>query len=297
MPPETKSEAAPQEQAAIQLFTAPRPKNIDMVGFPTSEIGQEGWVELAFMVDTHGKPFEVTVIRSTGNPNFDKLAVQSMEHSRFVPGKLNGQPVESGSEMKYIFANPHGGPPGANRDFIRAYKTLTAAVDSGDRAAADEAMQKLKISNLYEDAFFGIATYQYAAKFGDEHQQLEGLRRAIAREAVATGKRLAKARIDKETATRVRSTLGKLEKMRTDDSAYAVAGQISEKNWYLRLFKRHFQAEVSEGYISEVRLRCDTRHWFFPFDSTLQYAVTSKDGDCSIELLGAPGTQFKLIQF
>jgi TonB family protein len=327
-PPESKSEATPSERTPIELFTAPHPKKIDMESFPSSQLDNEGWVELAFMVDTSGKPFEVTVIRSTGNSTFEKVAVKSMEHSTFEPGKLNGAPVESGLEMKYMFKDwRRQQSPGANPAFFKTYKALIAAVNSGDRAAADEAMQKLKITNLYEDAYFGIATYQYASKYGDEGQQLEGLRRAIAREdyarylprdlfrfalftcmqlelkdhqyaeAVATWKRLEKAGIDKDSAARIRETIAKVERIRTDGSVYAVSGQISDSNWYLHLFKRHFQAVVSEGYISEVRLRCDTRHWFFPFDARLQYEINSKDGECSIELLGAPGTQFKLMQF
>jgi len=327
-PPETKSAATPPERAPIELFTAPRPKKIDMENFPSSESNNEGWVELAFMVDTSGKAFDVTVVQSTGNPTFEKVALKSMEHSTFEPGKLNGTPVESGLEMKYLFKDwRNQQSPGANPAFIRTYKALEAALNSDDRAAADEALQKLKIANLYEDAYFGIATYQYAAKYGNEQQQLAALRRAIAREdyarylprdlfkfalyncmqlelkdrqyaeALATWKRLQKTSIDKTSAARIRETIAKVEKIRTDDSGYAVAGQITDSNWYLHLFKRHFQAEVSEGYISEVRLRCDTRHWFFPFDSRLQYEINSKDGECSIELLGTPGTQFKLLQF
>jgi TonB family protein len=182
-PPESQLETTPPERTPIELFSAPHAKKIDMESFPLSELGNEGWVELAFMVDTNGKPFEVTVIRSTGNPTFEKVAVKSIEHSKFEPGKLNGAPVESGFEMKYRFLNP---PPhqssGANPAFVKSYKTLIAAVNSGDQAVADEAMQKLTITNLYEDAYFGIATYEYASKYGDEGQQLEGLRRAIARE-------------------------------------------------------------------------------------------------------------------
>jgi len=327
-PLESQSEATPPERTPIELFTAPHPKRIDMESYPSDEVGNEGWVELAFMIDTRGKPFEVTVIRSTGKPAFEKVAVKSIEHSTFEPGKLNGAPVESGYEMKYLFTGGREHPSsGANLAFVNAYKALVKAVNSGDRATADEAMQRLKITNLYEDAYFGIATYQYASKFGTEGQQLEGLRRAIAREddarylprdlfrfalftcmqlevkdhqyaeAIATWKRLEKAGIDKDSAARIRETIAKLEKIRTDDSVYVVSGQISDSNWYLHLFKRRFQAVVSEGYISEVRLRCDTRHWFFPFDAKLQYEINSKDRECSIELLGAPGTQFKLMQF
>jgi len=75
-----------------------------------------------------------------------------------------------------------------------------------------------------------------------------------------------------------------------------VFGQLSEGKWYLHLFKRHFRAVVSEGYIAQVKLRCDKGYVTFAFDPTLQYHVPDKDGDCSIELEGAPGTRFKLIQ-
>jgi TonB family protein len=242
-PPESKSEATPPERTAIELFKAPHPKRIDMERFPLSETGNEGWVELAFMVDTSGKPFEVTVVRSTGNPTFEKIAMKSMEHSTFEPGKLNGAPVESGFEMKYLFADERmRQSPGANPAFIKSYKALIAALDSGERATAAEAMQKLKITNLYEDAYFGMATYHYASKYGDERQQLEGLRRAIAREdyarylprdlfrfalincmqlevkdhqyaeALATWKRLQKAGIDKDSAARIREAVAKLER-------------------------------------------------------------------------------------
>src|SRR5439155_19408386 len=114
--------------------TAPHPKKIEMESFPLSQVDNEGWVELAFMVDTSGKPFEVTVIRSTGNPTFEKVAMKSMEHSTFEPGKLNGAPVESGLEMKYMFSDPrYQQSAGATTAFIKAYKALIAAVASGDR--------------------------------------------------------------------------------------------------------------------------------------------------------------------
>jgi TonB family protein len=308
------------------VFTAPHPKKIEAPGFPLGEQDREGWVELAFMVNQSGKPFEVTVIRSTGNQTFEKIATKAIERSTFEPGTLNGKPVESGYELKYLFMNG-ALQPGVNRDFFSAYRSLTEAINAGNRMAADAAMPRLKITNLYEDAYFGLANYNYASKWGDESQQLEGLRRAIAHEdrarylpnnvfrsallaciqlelktheyaeATITWKRLEKLGIDKNTATQLKAAVEKLETLRSDDSAYEVSGLISERNWYLHLFKRHFRAVVSEGYISEVRLRCDKRYVFFPFDSTLQYQVTSKDGSCSIELAGAPGTRFKLIQF
>ena len=288
----------------------------------------EGWVEFSFMVDPNGKPFEVTVAQSSGNKRFEEVATQALEHSTFEPGMLNGQPVEAGMEMKFKFENTTlTREPGARREFIHAYKALETAVKSADRAAADQAMAQLKVTNLYEDAFYGLAQDRYAYKWGTPAQQLAGLKRAIAEEdkahylpnelfraalldsfklqvilrdyagAVTTWKRLLHAGIDKDSVAKFQPVIDKLETIRTNDSAYQVEGAITDGKWYLHLFKHNFKANVTEGALTEVRLRCDKHHYFFAFDPTLEYQVNPHAGDCSLELLGAPGTRFNLIQF
>lgn len=322
----SKPEEAAAQEAPLEVYTGPHIKKLDRPSFPLGELHNEGWVELAFMVDPNGKPFEVTVVRSTGNKTFETTALKAVENSIFEPGTLNGKPVEAGYELKYMFTMDRI-DPGARSDFIKAYKALLAAVNAGDRAAADAALQQMTVKNLYEDAYFGVANYIYATKWGDDTQQLESLRRAIARESTAhylpqsmfrtallscmqlelkthqyaeamtTWKRLQKSGIDKDTTRLLESKVAQLEKLQADDSAYEVSGVITEKNWLLHLFKPHFSAVVSEGSISEARLRCDKHYVFFAFDTSMQYRVNSKDGKCSLEFVGTPGTRFKLIQF
>jgi TonB family protein len=327
---EPKTDTPAYTDAAIELFTSPKPKHIDVPEFPPEQLFQnnEGWVELSLMVDPSGKPFDVTVVRSTGNRKFEDIATHAIERSTFEPGMLNGVPVEAGFEMKYKFTNARlDREPGARPEFIRAYKALEAAVKSGEQAAADTAMKNLEVTNLYEDAFCGLAQYIYAGRWGDPSQQLRGLQRAIAEEdrahylppemfrvalldsfrlqvnlhdyagAMTTWKRLQRSRIDKDTSAKLNAVVGQLEKIRNDDSAYPVRGAITDGNWYLHLFKRHFRAKVSDGSLTEVKLRCDKRHYFFAFDPALEYQVNSVAGNCSIELLGTPGTHFDLIQF
>ena len=59
------------------------------------------------MVDPSGKPVEITVIRSTGIKTFEQVAVKALGRSTFVPGSLDGKPIESGDEMTYFFLNPN----------------------------------------------------------------------------------------------------------------------------------------------------------------------------------------------
>lgn len=339
------AETESQGQVPSEAFEAPRPKRIarpycgyverhDYQGrfgghTPVCDAllgGEEGWTELAFMVDPGGKPFEVTVIRSTGNKTFDEVAADAIEHSTFQPAVLNGKPIESGYEMRYLFFYI-GLDSGASSGFARPYRELLTAVATGDKAAADAALKKIKIANLYDDANFGLATYSYATRWGNEAQQLEGLRRAIGdehfaarlpkdkfmaallecvqlelkghqyAEAMTHWKRLKKLGVDKVTEAQMEPLIDQLQKLRSDNSKYEVPGVLLDGRWFLHLFKRHFQAVVDEGYISQVKLRCDKRYLYFAFDPKRRYEVASQDGSCSIELLGAPGTRFKLIQF
>jgi hypothetical protein len=46
-----------------------------------------------------------------------------------------------------------------------------------------------------------------------------------------------------------------------------------------------------------VKLRCQKHYVSFTFDAKLSYDVASKDGDCHMEMIGAPGTRFVLVQF
>lgn len=333
--------ARTNDRVPVELFQGPRPKSVplpdcglggrlgDRSGACESIMeGFEGWVELSMMVDPQGKPFEIAVIRSTGNRTFDAFATKAVEQSTFEPASLDGKPIESGFEFKYRFVNSDSQRnPGATGDFIRQYKTLLSAINASDRAAADTALGKLKITNLYEDAYFGLATFDYAAKWGDESQQLGGLRRAIAEEdlaqylpkdlfqfallqcmrlevsahyyaeALTTWQRLQKGDLDKSTQAKLQPVVDQLQQLRSDHSAFEVAGVMPEGQWFLHLFKRHFQAEVSGGLISQVKLRCDKRYVFFSFDPKMEYQVANADGKCSVELEGTPGTKFKFVQF
>jgi TonB family protein len=329
-PSTTELQTSNPADPVIEAYTPPKPKHIDIPQFPHDQLLQnnEGWVQLSFMVDPDGKPFDATVVRSVGNKKFEKLALDSIQHATFEPATLNGKPTEARFEMKYEFEDRRPGlASGARKDFIRAYKALGIAIESGDRPAADAALQKLEVNNLYEDAYTGIVQYMYARQWGTPSQQLDALNRAIAEEprahylpnelfrgalldsfrlqanlhmyseAMTTWDRLQHTGLDKGTAMKLKEVIARLDAIRKDDSAYTVQGAIEDGRWHLHLFKRHFQVRVNDGQVSDVKLRCDKHHYMFAFDPSLQYTLNSHAGDCSIELLGAPGTRFDFIQF
>ena len=297
--------------------------------YPFSENlnGREGWVHLGFMVDPTGKPFEIMVLDSTGNKHFEDLAIKAMKESTFEPGSLNGRPIEAGAEMTYKFINRNF-KPGARPDFAASYAAFQHALMANDKSNAEAALERLKITTLYEDAYYGLATYLYAARWGDDSQQLSGLRRAVGTPAEAQyfskgvvaeallvwfnldikirdyggamdlGRRLEKSGIKPSAAAQVASILEKLEMVRDSNQSYDVEGTIEDSDWHLLLFKPHFRVSVSRGSISQVKLICDKGYVAFAFDPKLQYeAHTGKYGQCILQFDGSPGTSFTLTQF
>ena len=295
--------------------------------FPEEErrSGGEGWVDLAMMIDTRGKPFEIGVLRSTGNKQFEDAAIKYVAQIRYEPATVSGHPVEWATEYRVTY-RLHGMPRGESAAFIKAYKDVATAIDAGDRSAADAAMAKLKIGNLYEDAFFGMASFYYARAWGSESDRLAGLRRAIGNdkdgsylpaamlgvalanclrlelnvheyaEAMQTWERVQKARVDPAVLAKFKPVMDQVLTLKSNNIEYSVDGTLSDGYWYLGLFKRHFRIEVRDGALAEVKLLCERQYIGVTFDPTILYQVNGRSGDCRLRLEGTPGTRVRLYQ-
>ena len=93
------------------------------------------------------------------------------------------------------------------------------------------------------------------------------------------------------------SSIAEIDRLRSNDAAYSMLGQVTDHGWHLHLFKRHFGIEAVEGHLAQAKLRCEKKHVFFAFDATQKYEVPGEYGKCSIELEGQPGTRFQFVQF
>ncbi len=288
---------------------------------------------MGFMVEPNGKVSDIAVMESSGDKRFETAAVDAVQQTTFIPGTLNGKPIESASTYSIRFVNYHG-LPAASPKFLRAFKTLMAAVRAQNQPAADAAMKELTVGNLYEDAYYGLAQYDYAHVWGDDAQQLAGLRRAVASqndarvddvhlvlpqdvelvaettllqlelrtheysEALNRWRRLQADGIDKDTAAKLAPIMQQVKALRSNAAEVAVSGEIQNSgSWFLALFKRQFRIEVRKGYIADVRLRCARGYVYFAFDPKLQYHVRGKVGSCQMQLEGTDGTQFTVVEF
>lgn len=272
------------------------------------------------------KPFEITVLDSTGDKAFEQAAIHALQHGTMEPGTVNGKPNESASRMKFVFrlSDPS---PGAAPAFVATYRKLLKAIAASDQPAADAAVRELKITNLYEDAFYGLARYYYAQRWGTKSEQLSALRRAIANEksanylpkgdfqaaliasfglevatrrygeALNSWRQLQKMHLEPQREAQIRSVVEQLKTLQTDTRAYEISDVMPQGSMSIDLFKRHFRVELTSGHVSVIKLYCTTQFVSFVFDPTLEYSVKHTFGDCRMEMLGDPGTEFTLVQF
>jgi TonB family protein len=317
-----------ENEIKLEVTAGPQWKGWNGYMWPLSAASRnhEGWVDLHFMIDTSGKTYEIAVTDSTGDEAFRGAAIKAAEKWNFEPATYAGEPTEIGYHMRLYFAYSYGGS--VRPHFARTYKEAVAAINDGDRTRAEATLQKLLVQNLYEDAMASFAKYQFEAKWGTEAGQMSALRRAVAMarwprprprdlfvsalqsllvlelrakdfsNALLTWDTLKMLKPEQAQASGMQPTIDDVTTLRKDDRAYAIPGEIAAgaSSWFYDLYKHRFQVVVANGHVSEIKLRCDRRYVSFGYDATLYYRIADQYGDCGLELIGEPGTQFQLIQ-
>ena len=322
--------AADSDVVSLELYSPPRSVSRATPAYPRVALSnnREGWVRLDFMVDPDGLPYEVAVTESVGHDSFHQAAIDALEKSRFEPARLDGKPLDAGHHLYYHFEM--AGSTGARAWFVRTYGATMNAIGEGDRKKADRLLEELESSgplNLYEDAFLHVAKSGYYTAWGNEQQQLEALDRAVGHRsaekrlseslytslqrarfllliktqdfgrAMQTFETLAEYPLDEEVLAQLRVVVGELETLRVDDRGYSVPGEFGDRyTWSYNLFKDEFFLADVQGEIEEIKLRCAKKYVFLRFDPDLQYKIGQKYLPCHLQLIGDPGTTFRLTQ-
>jgi hypothetical protein len=116
-------------------------------------------------------------------------------------------------------------------------------------------------------------------------------------EALLTWEHVRGLPLDESQRANLQKVIEDVELLRTDDRSYTVPGEMGEQtSWFYRLLKKRFYVTVAEGELAEVKLRCDNGYVFFRYEREKQYNIAGRDGFCTLELVGNPGTKFSLVQ-
>ena len=295
--------------------------------YPIEEVhdGREGWVVLDMMIDPKGKPYEVMVVDSSGNPAFEKAALRAVNQVAFQPAERAGTPIDSSFVFKMKFAI-RDMANGASQGFATAYRRFTKAVQDGDKAKADLSLASLKPQNLYEEAFANFGKWHYHRRWGTPLEQRQDLERAIAGEekptylpkdvfalalytrfgleveAIDYGQALETWKVLDPIATpemreRLQGIVDQLRAAQFTRQPVRQTGVIGEhNNWSSVLYRNRFSIALTSGAVSEIKLRCAQQYLFFKYQPDVQYSIGARKDHCGIEVVGTPGTTFVLMQ-
>lgn len=321
--------ASTTTKVAVETFTPPVAKSIDNPRYPVASQrqGQEGWVQLTFMVSPTGEPYDVAVVESSGGERFEAAAIDAVERWTFEPARLGDMPIDAG--MNYMIQFALTDNAAATTGFVRTFRRLMQDIQEGDRDGADGNLADLqkRERNLYEEANLNLATYNYYQRWGTPEQQYPPLRRATAMkngegflpddvlnsllrnrfamelqldrfaDARSIGAILLERERDPDVRARVEAALAQIDALAASDQPISVTGRIDDSTHYFhRLLKKRFHFRDIEGDIAELRLHCDRDYVGFPFNADLAYTLKDDLGQCGLRVIGTPGTTFTLVE-
>ena len=295
-----------------------------------ARLGQEGWVEISFMVNTQGKVYEPTIVDFSGENAFIEKAEEHLLARTFRPALFNGEPVDSSGSIRYRFEMEQA-TSSASEQFFRRYKFFSSALNKKNFEESKKYLDRLDkggAKNLYEDAFLNLAHFHYHLETGsNDNIKVFYLKRAVDGDsqekylpenvyragiislfqlqvgtrdyqgALETYDRILELQDNEELVAKLESTIQAIKEMKSDQSAYSLTGALNTfGHWELPLLKPSFSLDEIDGKLEEIKLRCERKYVFFAFIQEQQYLIPKSYGECDIELIGDPETSFTLIQ-
>lgn len=286
-------------------------------------LGGEWWLTMLLMVDPQGNPYEMVVLDgSSALKDVMGPVEKAIAGVQFKPGTLNGGAVHASIPFNLYSSDGKG----ADKDFIEAYKEFSSAFAQRNRTAADSAMARMRANNLYEEAYVSLAQFKYASIWGTSEEALARVRRALATpknteyltkdifssaliakfllevdtqdyaSAVDTWQRLRTTDLDQSVLAALGPQVEAIKALKSSSGSYTVPGRIDDSSWHYALFKRNFRIRVSEGQVTELKLRCERDFLRFSFDPSVEYQLPEEAGSCRLQVIGQPGARFALSQ-
>jgi TonB family protein len=323
------------QEVDVMTFTPPMPDNVRNPSYPEGplERGEEGIVELQFMVNTAGKPFEIAVTNSTGSNDFRREALRAIERNTYIPAMINGEPTVGSHRtlIRFFLLNDDDTRQvGASQTFIVSHRDFLAALPMGKEAAEEELrVLEAKVTNHYEDAYLNLARYRLAKQYGTALEQMRFLHAALGfareasdasylpeqdtgnarrelfklqvanryfREAIDTFKIL-EAAGDTAAIAVLTPAYEEIETLRSDARAYGIPITLNAAGlWDIGVLKRNVYVEEVSGKVNEFKLRCSQQYVGFAVEADVSYNLPEAWGNCSLEIIGEPGSSFTLVQ-
>ncbi|KZN44100.1 energy transducer TonB [Pseudoalteromonas luteoviolacea] len=291
--------------------------------------GQEGWVELSYVVNENGEVESVLVENSSGIRSFEKAALNAVKQWKFDPATQNNKPVkqcQNQIQMNFLLNNAE---VGVSRRFLGRYKKLITKIENNELEGVPEKLEELRainLGNFTENSHFWTAEARYYYKTGEKEKELEALNKVayrgkeylnrdmyVASVARATILNLEKNKLkhamlmfDKLSQTKGGEShtkqlfpyIDKVEAFIADESKQIwVQGEISERSiWQHDLARSAFTIANVQGNLTSLEVRCANQYSVYDVKQGLQWNIPQSWQRCRVYVHGSKGATFNLVE-
>ncbi|GAB5380026.1 MAG: hypothetical protein Alis3KO_15700 [Aliiglaciecola sp.] len=291
--------------------------------------GQEGWVQVSYVIDNNGQVIDPVIIDSSGVKDFEKATLRAIKKWQYSPAMRDGKPIQQ-CQMKVQMDFVLGGSEGVRRTFRKHYNLANEFIRDGQLEEAEKTiatMKRKKIWNMYENAWFWLLDAKIALGLNDNSRELESLKRAVSSnegdtylgskiflaslrrifilqineesysEALETYETIAAQPDSSQVKDSLKETADMLIAHLESEEALVRTRQIGARGVGVhKLYRNSFGVSELNGNLETVDIRCQSKRTKFTFKEDSMWSVPASWGECSVLFEGDEGTSFKIVE-
>lgn len=290
--------------------------------------GQEGWVQMSFVIDQEGNVLDPIVEDSSGVKSLEKAARLAMKNWKYDPAKRNGEAIEQCQMTVQLDFKLHNTAKGVRRKFFSQYNRVSEALSNENYSLAKEELITLrnkKMWNMAENAWFWKIDATYAKAIDDKKREQKSIRRALSGDekilgagnninllarlflleiqdgrfanALETFDRLAAVDNSQDVANELTPYVTQIREMLDGEGTLIVQANIEEKgSWFHKLSRNRFSLTEIQGELDEMEIRCANKRTRTTVANDTDWSIPTSWGQCTVFVKGDENSQFKLVE-
>ena len=291
--------------------------------------GQEGWVQVGFVIDKEGKVKDPIIEGSVGGSVFEETALKALEHLKYKPALYKGKPVEESVTGLFIPFLLEQTFEGVDTTFAASFNAMLDLYNANQITEADAELANLSKSQdltLFEVSMLEVARGYSANQNKDPYKQMEHLRNASVNsgaylpiemldrvlqtrialaakmslfdEAQRSFELLEKADPANEKLTRLAMMIAPIQNAISLGQIVLVNGTISERGyWHYQPVRRNFSFATADAGVKEFEPRCEIKNQRFEVNTQSEWKIPKSWGACNVVVYGEPGSKFSIYEY
>jgi TonB family protein len=297
--------------------------------------GQEGWVQLSFVVSKDGDVEDVLVLNNAGSNDFIAEAKKAVKKWHYSPAlNSNGDAIESCQNSVQL--DFRLGKSGISKKFKRIFDRASTNLDEENITELKESIDDInnyKNKNISDLAWAHYLQFRYYLLTENKIEQYHHLKQ-VSRYAKPATKQMSSTlpesisvdilhrlfifQLEKQLFTKAMSTFELLTKFENEaaqqfvksnksiiqniqhlvqsETPILVQGELTKNVWTHELIRNSFSITNIHGDLDKLEVRCQHKRNIFTVQPDNQWTIPDSWGQCSVLVEGQKHASFKLIE-